>query len=57
MNARQRKISDRVTVLSDRLRRLEGRKPEPHERPIVEVGILFLRETISRLGRQIGRAV
>lgn len=53
MREKKEKISQRLTVLVDRLRQLETREVQPHERPIVEVGILALRDRIRELGRQL----
>lgn len=56
MNARQEKISQRLTVLVGRLRDLETRKVEPHERPIVDVGIMALRDKVRELGKEMARS-
>jgi hypothetical protein len=55
MSSREKKkqLGQRITVLVGRLRKLEGKTPEPHEKPIVEVGILALRDRIRALGRQL----
>lgn len=53
MREKKEKISQRLTVLVDRLRQLESRSVQPHEKPIVEVGILALRDKIRDLGRQL----
>ena len=53
MNRKKEKISQRLTVLVDRLRTLETKPVKPHERPIVEVGVMALRDRIRDLGRQL----
>lgn len=54
MSERQKKaLRKRLTVLLGRLRALETRDTQPHERPIVEVGILALRENIRTIGHRL----
>ncbi len=45
----------RLATLQTRLRDLERRIPQPHERPIVEVARSALREAIVDLARRAGR--
>ena len=53
MSRKKEQISQRLTVLIDRLRELETRPVAPHERPIIEVGIQAIRDKIRELGRQL----
>jgi len=56
MVRKREKISQRLTVLVHRLRQLESKDVQPHEKPIVEVGILALRDKIQETGRELKRA-
>lgn len=54
MRAQKReKLSAQVTVLVKRLRALEDKPVEYHEKPIVAVGIIALRDKIREVGRQM----
>ena len=49
------KLNQRAMVLVARLRSLETKQHAPHEKPIVEVGILALREKIRDIGLRLAR--
>ena len=44
---------NRLKLLLDRLRELELRMPAPHERPILEIGTLALRDEVTRLAHAL----
>ena len=53
--SRKEKISQRISVLVDRKRNLENTPSQTHERSIREVGLLAIKDELTRLGREMGR--
>lgn len=53
--SRIQQLQAELPLMLSRLDRLQSHPARPHERPIVEVGILALRDRIRRMGRQLER--